>query len=58
MRAAKYGKTECVQFLLSAGADSNIQDKVSNILFFCSVVRIIMCESLDNLIVVVILFFF
>ena len=32
MGAAANGKTECVQLLLSAGADVNVQNKVSNIL--------------------------
>ena len=32
MSAALNGHTECVQLLLSAGADINIQNKVSNIL--------------------------
>ena len=33
MRAAvAYGKTQCVQLLLSAGADINVQDNVSNMI--------------------------
>ena len=32
MWGAAYGNTECVQLLLSAGADINIQNKVRNIL--------------------------
>ena len=57
MRAAEYGKTECVQLLLSAGADINFQDKVSNNYYFCGVVRMNMCEYYDNFIFLVIVLF-
>ena len=43
MRAAADGKTECVQLLLSAGADITVQDTVSNILLSFAVLYVLIC---------------
>ena len=54
MRAAASGRTECVQLLLSAGADITVQNNVSIILLSLRRCTFNMCKYYDNFIFLVI----